>query len=1316
MNNLNSINNNGVPYYFPADIAKEGGQYVRISNFFKTRVGDNGKVLPFKWYDQGRVMNVHGFIPFIQGLIGKFSTDDNDEVIMAPDASYREWQGSTANAHDGGFIDYILEDQMFPQEGIFKGHFGLKDGNGNVLTSVNIIFEVLGTDLRVGETVKYYVAELENIKNQYKIQGEQVVKDFNAQIEAGIETDRQALDALRASIQANRDEQTNLASKLVGTRQQIEINDVVTRPEFLNLSNQLTQQVTQMKDNGLEFFNNVDELKAKYPQGANKLCVTLNNSHQWIYNYAQGVWSDAGSYNFGEVDPKLKKSIYQSNPNNLILNSDFNSMDLWNAARVDGSEPNCYINQETNNISNSLVINGFLKDGTSNESWVKTDPIPVSNHTTLSIGADLKIQGVNTRVGDSAGIDVTWTDQNGNNFYFSHYPAAPANDGNFRKIILENIQIPPAAVTFQIAFNIYGEGSVEVLRPHANFGKNLLTYEGQDERLNFKEWQPTTDGSTYVSFGDTVDIVGDNDMHDYAFLTSQIFWINPENKTLDISLNAQTQWLYGKGEAYLEIREYDEPSSAQIANGLNTTNIQDFKIWSSNDFFNYNFKGIQFSPNTVAVVVRIVVHGNAKILLNSIDVKSSHSNPRITNFLTNKTTQVEDVMTVIDGMYNINTLSNSANQYHFSSSNLIAKQYDKIDISLLAKNTLKDVAGLAQSQVYVEIDQYLDKNVQNTSMQIKKEIKSTDFLHKFTFKNIKLDPDTNFFAIGLTVYNNANVSFSDIELTPSTQAQNETDPVVSLTGFDVNPPAEYNSHTGIATLPQSADPKQWIMADTNCFRVVPGSKISFKTVAQATVEDQSNAVVEINQHSSLTEPFDSSLNIDLHLSRTEDLADFSMENIKLADTTNYISFRLAFPGTGSIKLQKIELWNLDHIPNSNLNSSIHTLPQLNIQSTAEITDKWATAPFKYQDGQRSLFGYLQFAIQGDSSRMYPKKNLKLKFFKDADCKDKLKWKPKADWDKNSKFNVKANWIDATQARNLVNAELFAKAIANTPLSHESQKPLLKTQNLGEMEGFPIELYFNNAYYGLMTFNTKKDDKTFGMDSDNSKHEVISSTNYANPWGGDHNATIDGKVYATEIHDGATPTLKDNFKKFLTFINTASDTDFKSQVNNYIDLNAVFNCMLFGSLSEMEDSLGKSILLLTWNDGTSFYPILYDLDSTWGMKFNGQSNAGNKDWSLDTTAPGKYITGMGVNKLYERVYKLFKPELKARYQMLRSTVWQNNQLISSYKKFIRTIPEEAYEREQAKWPDIPSKSFTDFAQIQQSIIERGNAMDKFMDGL
>ncbi len=237
MNNFNSLNNGGVPYYFPADIAKEGNQCVRISNFFKTRVGDNGKVLPFKWYDQGRVMNVHGFIPFIKGLIGKFSTDDNDEVIMAPDASYREWQGSTANAHDGGFIDYILEDQMFPQEGIFKGHFGLKDGNGNVLTSVNIIFEVLGNDLRVGETVKYYVGELENLKNQYKVEGEQAIQEIKKGYNDETENARKTLEMVQQQANITKNSQISLNDLVNNTIEYIKSHNIVTLDKYNDLAN-----------------------------------------------------------------------------------------------------------------------------------------------------------------------------------------------------------------------------------------------------------------------------------------------------------------------------------------------------------------------------------------------------------------------------------------------------------------------------------------------------------------------------------------------------------------------------------------------------------------------------------------------------------------------------------------------------------------------------------------------------------------------------------------------------------------------------------------------------------------------------------------------------------------------------------------------------------------------------------------------------------------------------------------------------------------------------------------------------------------------
>lgn len=356
MNNIPTINNNGQPYYFPADIAKEGEGYVRLSNFFKVRVNDNGKVLPFKWYDQGRVMNVHGFIPFIQGAVGKHYEDPNtQEIIMAPDALYREWQGSMENAHDGGVMDYILEDQMFPQEGIFKGHFGLKDGNGNVLTSVNIVFEVLGNDLRIGNTYKYYSSRLDSLEREYQVKTDKMVADGNQKIaqlivetknniDTSLKTSRENLDALNGEIRANRAEQENISQHLAGTQQQIANYDIVTRPEFKTgmdtMNSAINERLSQMKTNPIAVAN-AGELTTKYPTGADGIFITVDTGHKWVYLY--GAWKDCGNYQAigienSELAPLKEDLIKQAgrinqNITDIGLNSlgiNKNSVDIQN--------------------------------------------------------------------------------------------------------------------------------------------------------------------------------------------------------------------------------------------------------------------------------------------------------------------------------------------------------------------------------------------------------------------------------------------------------------------------------------------------------------------------------------------------------------------------------------------------------------------------------------------------------------------------------------------------------------------------------------------------------------------------------------------------------------------------------------------------------------------------------------------------------------------------------------------------------------------------------------------------------------------------
>lgn len=341
-NDLNLVHN-GKPYFFRLDIAKENGDCARLTDWLKTRVNDNGKKVPVMWYDQGLQMNVQGMSPFIHGGVGKFYPDETNELIPGPDVVYRDWQGTPADVSDDGIVFYTLEDQFFVQQGKFKGVFGLRDSNGNVYTSVNIVFEVLGNDVRIMQTSKYYSAELERLAQEYRVKTDQMVADgtekvdqFVAQtkndINASLQTSRENLDALKGEIRANRAEQENISQHLAGTQQQIANYDIVTRPEFKNgmdtMNSAINNRLSQMKTNPIAVAN-AGELTTNYPNGADGIFITADTGHKWVYLY--GAWKDCGAYQAigienSELAPlkvqlQKQESKINKNTNDIGLNS-----------------------------------------------------------------------------------------------------------------------------------------------------------------------------------------------------------------------------------------------------------------------------------------------------------------------------------------------------------------------------------------------------------------------------------------------------------------------------------------------------------------------------------------------------------------------------------------------------------------------------------------------------------------------------------------------------------------------------------------------------------------------------------------------------------------------------------------------------------------------------------------------------------------------------------------------------------------------------------------------------------------------------------
>ena len=332
MDTINLVNN-GKPYFFRLDIAKESGQIARFTDWIKTRVSDNGKKVPIQWYDQGTVMNVHGFYPFIEGGVGKWiKDDDTGELVPSTDVVYRTWQGTPADTADNGIAYYTLEDQFFTKQGEFVGTFGLRDDNGNNLTSVNLVFSILGNDLRLTQAKDYYIKDLENLKRKFESDTNQTLQDARQQVDnvtSEIRSDITQsvqpirvkldtlneeiiakLDTLNGEIRANRAEEGNLKQQLDYNQQLIDTQNVVTRNEHQKdidtLNGAINKRLAEFKTAPIGISDS-KALKSKYPNGADGIFVTIDTGHKWIY--LDGSWKDCGNYQSTAVESELIKPI-----------------------------------------------------------------------------------------------------------------------------------------------------------------------------------------------------------------------------------------------------------------------------------------------------------------------------------------------------------------------------------------------------------------------------------------------------------------------------------------------------------------------------------------------------------------------------------------------------------------------------------------------------------------------------------------------------------------------------------------------------------------------------------------------------------------------------------------------------------------------------------------------------------------------------------------------------------------------------------------------------------------------------------------------
>jgi len=350
--------------------------------------------------------------------------------------------------------------------------------------------------------------------------------------------------------------------------------------------------------------------------------------------------------------------------------------------------------------------------------------------------------------------------------------------------------------------------------------------------------------------------------------------------------------------------------------------------------------------------------------------------------------------------------------------------------------------------------------------------------------------------------------------------------------------------------------------------------------------------------------------------------------------------------------------------------------------------------YKYVSGSKDIDSfecYCEIKIQGASSAGYPKKNFTVKFFKDADLESKLK--VDLGWGKENKYCMKANYVDSSQARNVVGAKLFAQVVA----SRENINPgLASAPNGGVIDGYPVLVYINDQFHGIYTMNIPKDEWMFGMEGDEDSREALlmadrwsDSVQLKQEIGGDF------EDYGWEVEYCSTDDetwIKDSFNELISLINCGDKAIIKAELANHLDIEAAIDNMLFTYFISAADNLAKNVLWATY-DGKVWIPSMYDMDGTFGIYFNGQPLGTYTAYDAKPNCPSVNPHGLisieaSASKLYIVLLECFGDEVEARWKFLRQDILTVENASKIFDEFFEKIPKEAYRQDFEKWPSVP----------------------------
>ena len=369
--------------------------------------------------------------------------------------------------------------------------------------------------------------------------------------------------------------------------------------------------------------------------------------------------------------------------------------------------------------------------------------------------------------------------------------------------------------------------------------------------------------------------------------------------------------------------------------------------------------------------------------------------------------------------------------------------------------------------------------------------------------------------------------------------------------------------------------------------------------------------------------------------------------------------------------------------------------------------------FTYESEELSFDCTAEIKVQGASSATKPKKNFNVKLFKADGTKNKVELVD--GWGRENKYCLKANYIDYSQSRNVVSAKIFGEIVKSR------NDELVDTPNGGAIDGFPILVYNNGVYQGLYTLNIPKDKWMFDMHDSDEKNQAILMTETWNNAVSFREVSTNGFVleYASNedsLVDNNTQWVYNSMLDLIRFVYNNDGEDFKNGIHEYADVDKCIDSMLYTFFICADDNTSKNILWVTL-DGKVWFSSMYDMDGTWGMRWNGNIEFDENTHPISALVDGKGLAPernhSNLNLLWERIYVNYFDRVCQRYIELRREILTVENITNHFQEFFYAIPTAVREAEKQKWTGVPSQNIDHLDQILTFARKRIEVMDKIL---